>query len=111
MPLPGSGRSATRRGKSGAGGANEYNRKAGTCQLDGGTTGRSACRRAVRAAPAGGPQRQGGCMAADTCYGVIIIGTGAGGGSLAYHLAPSGKRILLLERGGRRAIRRPRRCR
>jgi choline dehydrogenase-like flavoprotein len=31
---------------------------------------------------------------------VIIIGTGAGGGTLAYHLAPSGKRILLLERGG-----------
>ena len=32
-------------------------------------------------------------------YDVIIIGTGAGGGSLARHLAPSGKRILLLERG------------
>jgi choline dehydrogenase-like flavoprotein len=32
-------------------------------------------------------------------YDVIIIGTGAGGGSLAYRLAPSGKRILLLERG------------
>jgi len=30
---------------------------------------------------------------------VIIIGTGAGGGTLARHLAPSGKRILLLERG------------
>jgi len=34
-----------------------------------------------------------------THYDVIIIGTGAGGGTLAYHLAPSGKRILLLERG------------
>jgi choline dehydrogenase-like flavoprotein len=33
-------------------------------------------------------------------YDVIIIGTGAGGGTLAYALAPSGKRILLLERGG-----------
>ena len=33
-------------------------------------------------------------------YDVIIIGTGAGGGTLAYHLAPSGKRILILERGG-----------
>jgi choline dehydrogenase-like flavoprotein len=33
-------------------------------------------------------------------YDVIIIGSGAGGGTLAYHLAPSGKRILLLERGG-----------
>ena len=33
-------------------------------------------------------------------YDVIVIGTGAGGGTLARHLAPSGKRILLLERGG-----------
>ena len=33
-------------------------------------------------------------------YDVIIIGSGAGGGTLAAHLAPSGKRILLLERGG-----------
>jgi choline dehydrogenase-like flavoprotein len=32
-------------------------------------------------------------------YDVVIIGTGAGGGTLARHLAPSGKRILLLERG------------
>lgn len=32
-------------------------------------------------------------------YDVIIIGTGAGGGTLAHRLAPSGKRILLLERG------------
>ena len=33
-------------------------------------------------------------------YDVIIIGTGAGGGTLAHKLAPSGQRILLLERGG-----------
>src|SRR5918996_1102638 len=33
-------------------------------------------------------------------YDVIIIGTGAGGGTLAHRLAPSGKRILMLERGG-----------
>lgn len=33
-------------------------------------------------------------------YDVIIIGTGAGGGALAYRLAASGKKILLLERGG-----------
>jgi choline dehydrogenase-like flavoprotein len=32
-------------------------------------------------------------------YDVIIIGTGAGGGTLAHTLAPSGKRILLIERG------------
>jgi choline dehydrogenase-like flavoprotein len=32
-------------------------------------------------------------------YDIIIIGTGAGGGTLAHTLAPSGKRILLLERG------------
>ena len=33
-------------------------------------------------------------------YDVIIIGSGAGGGTLAHRLAPSGKKILLLERGG-----------
>jgi choline dehydrogenase-like flavoprotein len=32
-------------------------------------------------------------------YDVIIVGTGAGGGTLARHLAPSGKKVLLLERG------------
>ncbi len=32
-------------------------------------------------------------------WDVIIIGTGAGGGTLAHRLAPSGKKILLLERG------------
>src|SRR6058998_3726815 len=30
-------------------------------------------------------------------YDVAIIGTGAGGGTLAYALAPTGKRILVLE--------------
>ena len=39
-------------------------------------------------------------MSASNHYDVIIIGTGAGGGTLASKLAPSGKRILLLERGG-----------
>ncbi len=39
-------------------------------------------------------------MSANTHYDVIIIGTGAGGGTLAYRLAPTGKRILILERGG-----------
>jgi len=33
-------------------------------------------------------------------YDVIVIGTGAGGGTLARDLAPTGKRVLLLERGG-----------
>ena len=32
-------------------------------------------------------------------YDVIVVGTGAGGGTLARRLAPSGLRILLLERG------------
>src|SRR5215831_2773209 len=32
-------------------------------------------------------------------YDVVIVGTGAGVGTLARHLAPSGKKILLLERG------------
>ena len=32
-------------------------------------------------------------------YDVIVIGTGAGGGTLAHTIAPSGKKILLLERG------------
>jgi choline dehydrogenase-like flavoprotein len=39
-------------------------------------------------------------MAQGNHFDVIIIGTGAGGGTLAYALAPSGKRILILERGG-----------
>ena len=34
-----------------------------------------------------------------TDYDVIVIGNGAGGGTLVNRLAPSGKRILLLERG------------
>jgi choline dehydrogenase-like flavoprotein len=32
-------------------------------------------------------------------FDVIVIGSGAGGGTLAYRLAPSGKRVLVLERG------------
>ena len=32
-------------------------------------------------------------------YDVIVIGTGAGGGTLAHTIAPSGRKILLLERG------------
>jgi choline dehydrogenase-like flavoprotein len=39
----------------------------------------------------------GGSMSEN--YDVIIIGTGAGGGTLAHALASSGKKILLLERG------------
>jgi choline dehydrogenase-like flavoprotein len=34
-----------------------------------------------------------------TQYEVIVIGTGAGGGTLALHLAQAGKKILILERG------------
>ena len=35
----------------------------------------------------------------DDHYDVIIVGSGAGGGTLAHRLAPSGKRLLILERG------------
>jgi choline dehydrogenase-like flavoprotein len=32
-------------------------------------------------------------------YDIIVIGSGAAGGTLARQLAPTGKRILILERG------------
>jgi len=35
-----------------------------------------------------------------THYDIAIIGSGAGGGTLAYALANSGKRVVILERGG-----------
>jgi choline dehydrogenase-like flavoprotein len=38
-------------------------------------------------------------MSSQQEFDIIIIGTGAGGGTLAHHLAPSGKKILLIERG------------
>lgn len=38
-------------------------------------------------------------MQLSNAYDVIIIGSGAGGGTLTYRLAHSGKRILILERG------------
>ncbi|MEL6158636.1 MAG: GMC family oxidoreductase [Cyanobacteria bacterium J06627_32] len=40
----------------------------------------------------------------DQHYDIIIVGTGAGGGTLAQKLAPTGKRILVLERGDRMAL-------
>ena len=40
----------------------------------------------------------------DQHYDIIIVGTGAGGGTLAQRLAPTGKRILILERGDRMAL-------
>lgn len=36
---------------------------------------------------------------ANNHYDIVIIGSGAGGGTLAYALAPTGKRILVIERG------------
>jgi choline dehydrogenase-like flavoprotein len=38
-------------------------------------------------------------VASEQHYDVIIIGSGAGGGTLAHRLASTGKRILILERG------------
>jgi choline dehydrogenase-like flavoprotein len=38
-------------------------------------------------------------MATGDHYDLIVIGSGPGGGSLAHRLAPTGKRILMLERG------------
>ena len=32
-------------------------------------------------------------------YDVIVIGSGPGGGAMASRLAPTGKRILMIERG------------
>ncbi len=49
--------------------------------------------------PHGTHQRTRRRMPHSTHYDVIIIGSGAGGGTLAHRLAPSGKRVLILERG------------
>jgi choline dehydrogenase-like flavoprotein len=38
-------------------------------------------------------------MSTDAHYDVIVIGTGAGGGTLAHRLAATGKQIMILERG------------
>lgn len=38
-------------------------------------------------------------MSTDMRFDIVIIGSGAGGGTLAAKLAPSGKQILILERG------------
>src|SRR5262249_4848425 len=46
------------------------------------------------------PRGEGGNVTySSNHYDVIIVGTGAGGGTLAWALAPTGKKILLLERG------------
>ena len=36
----------------------------------------------------------------DVVYDYLIIGSGAGGGTIAHRLAPTGKKILIIERGG-----------
>ena len=38
-------------------------------------------------------------MATEDHYDIIVVGSGPGGGSLAHRLAPTGKRILMIERG------------
>jgi choline dehydrogenase-like flavoprotein len=48
----------------------------------------------------GGTDRsEGAFVVDDQHYDVIVIGTGAGGGTLAYKLAGTGKNVLVLERG------------
>jgi choline dehydrogenase-like flavoprotein len=44
-------------------------------------------------------QAKGAALTDTTHFDVIIIGSGAGGGTLAQRLAPTGKKILILERG------------
>jgi choline dehydrogenase-like flavoprotein len=39
-------------------------------------------------------------MSENNHYDVVIIGSGAGGATLAHKLAPTGKKIVILERGG-----------
>jgi choline dehydrogenase-like flavoprotein len=55
---------------------------------------------AARHGAAPRPQPEGDPVAEDQHYDVIVIGSGAGGGTLTYRLASTGKRVLLLERGG-----------
>ncbi|MGH8161211.1 MAG: GMC oxidoreductase [Gammaproteobacteria bacterium] len=50
----------------------------------------------VSSAPASPPAAE---RAGNTHYDLIVIGSGPGGGTLAQRLAPSGKKILILERG------------
>lgn len=38
-------------------------------------------------------------MSIDARYDIVIIGSGAGGGTLAQRIAPTGKRVLIIERG------------
>ena len=40
------------------------------------------------------PMANGGRVSEQRHYDVIVIGTGAGGGTLAHRLAPSGLRVL-----------------
>ncbi len=44
--------------------------------------------------------KQSSALRADNNYDVVIIGSGAGGVTVAQRLAPTGKSILILERGG-----------
>ena len=79
---------------------------AGARWIAGPETGMSTGRRSVpgEASSTGGDARPAArddvrTVATDQHYDVIVIGTGAGGGTLAHRLAPSGKRVLILERG------------
>ena len=45
-----------------------------------------------------GREKASSGMGNASSYDVILIGSGAGGGTLAYRLAPIGKKILIIER-------------
>jgi len=50
--------------------------------------------------PAAFQQQGARVISASGHYDLIVVGSGPGGASLAHALAPTGKRILILERGG-----------
>lgn len=58
------------------------------------------CRSSPFTESGAGPCNHGPIRMHVDCYDVVIIGTGAGGGTIAHALQSSGANILILERGG-----------